>query len=52
MASWYTRNLEKHYRNDRDKLDAVMYGNALKLFSGKKIQDDLVMDQPVPLVEE
>ena len=37
MASWYTRNLEEHYRDDRDKLDAAMYGNALKLSSGKKI---------------
>lgn len=52
MASWYTRNLEEHYRDDRDKLNAVMYGNALELFAGKKIQDDLTMDQPVPLIEK
>lgn len=32
MAGWYTKNLAEHYAKDPAKLEAVLYGNALKLF--------------------
>jgi predicted TIM-barrel fold metal-dependent hydrolase len=32
MAGWYTQNLQNFYANEPDKLNGIMYENALKLF--------------------
>ncbi|KAG6866454.1 hypothetical protein C0991_003972 [Blastosporella zonata] len=35
MASWYTDNVKERYGDDKDKLEMVLGGNALKLFQYK-----------------
>lgn len=32
MASWYTKNLEEYYAGNKEKLEGILGGNALKLF--------------------
>ncbi|KAF9464479.1 hypothetical protein BDZ94DRAFT_497608 [Collybia nuda] len=32
MADWYTRNIEEYYTGNQAKLEAILGGNALKLF--------------------
>lgn len=41
MAGWYTQNLEAFYGDNVEKLNGVMYGNALKLFPRLK---DILFD--------
>jgi predicted TIM-barrel fold metal-dependent hydrolase len=38
MAGWYTQNVERFYANEPDKLNGVMFQNALKLFPGLGLQ--------------
>lgn len=37
MAQWYTKNLLDFYENDQEKLDGVMFANAMKLFPRLKV---------------
>lgn len=32
MASWYTKNVEEYYTGNKEQLEGVLGGNALKLF--------------------
>lgn len=32
MADWYTQQIEEHYADNKEKLEGVLGGNALKLF--------------------
>jgi hypothetical protein len=32
MCIWFTKNVDDYYRDDMDKLDHIMYRNALSLF--------------------
>jgi len=32
MAQWYTKNVLDFYANDQEKLDGIMFANAMKLF--------------------
>jgi hypothetical protein len=32
MSMWFTKNVDDYYGDDADKLDRIMYRNALNLF--------------------